>query len=108
MGLIILAIVCIVLCYIWGNFKNLKEYYPTFLFYFLINLIQYSLTSNKTLWSFKDLFYNDTLADYFIASIIAPCVIIIFLSNYPTKIAKQFVYIFYFVCPLTIVEYSLY
>lgn len=96
MGLVVIALISIFLCFKWGDWKNWRKYYPTILFYIITDINHMLLTSKKELWLIHG-FINDTLSDYFISLVIAPCIIILFLSNYPKHIAKQVIYMLLYV-----------
>lgn len=104
LSLIILAIICICLCYKWGDWRNWKLYYSTMLFYFIGVLTSHILKDVKPLWLIHG-FLNDTSADYFMCFTIFPSIIILFLSNYPKRVAMQILYIFSFTSVLSIIEY---
>lgn len=108
MALIILSMIFIYLCYKWGDWKNWRLYYPTMLFYIIGVLIEHTITNKNKLWVIQGSFWNDFLADNFIAYFIFPFIIIIFLSNYPPKIIIQTLYIFMFVFSLSSIEYIAY
>lgn len=105
MALIVMSLVCIGLCYKWGKWKNWKIYYSTILFYIIGMLTAEIITDDKPLWLIKYSFWNNTLADYFIGYFIFPCIIILFLSNFPKHKIRQIAYIFIFVFVLSSVEY---
>ena len=106
MALIIISILCIGLCYKWGDWRNWRLYYPTMLFYVIGQLTETIITDDKTLWSIHGLMWNDALADYFMAFFIFPFIIILFLSNYPKKITRQILRILIFVFALSLIEYT--
>lgn len=106
MGLIILGLVSIYLCYKFGDWKNWRSYYPTMLFYIIADFSHILLTQKKSLWLINSgVFGSDTLSDYFISLIIAPCIIILFLSNYPKRIIKRVAYTFLYVIIMSSIEY---
>jgi hypothetical protein len=107
MVLIIMSLLSVFLCYKWGEWKNWKLYYPTILFYVVADFNHMLLTYNKELWSIKA-FWNDTLADYIISLVIAPAIIILFLTHYPKRILKQVGYILLYVAVFTFIEYAAY
>ncbi|MDP4090545.1 MAG: CBO0543 family protein [Bacillota bacterium] len=104
MALIIMGLTLIFLCLKKGDLKNWRVYYPTILFYIVVDFSNVLLTSNKDLWEING-FWNDTLADMFISFAIAPFVVILFLSNYPKKVTKQIGYILLYAAVFSIIEY---
>lgn len=107
MVLVILGLIHICLCLKWGDWKNWRLYYPTILFYIIVDFNHMLLLTEKELWVIHG-FCNDTIADYFISFIIAPCVIILFLSNYPKRIIKQVFYIGVYVFIYSAIDYIAY
>lgn len=103
MGVIILGIICIYLCFKLGDWKNWKLYYPTILYYIIGDLTSNILTYNKPLWLLRGFFWKHTFTDYFVAFVIFPCIIILFLSNYPKQ--KKVIYIAFNVFILSSLEY---
>lgn len=106
--LAIMLIVFGVLCYKWGDWKNWKLYYPTILFYIIGNLTENIITNKKPLWLFYGLSPADRLADYMFGFLIFPCVIILFLSNYPKGKIKQIAFSSMFIFVMSFIELILY
>lgn len=104
MALIIIAIILILLCYKWGDWKNWKLYYSTIIFSFAGVLTENIIRDEKKLWLIHGSFWSDTTADYFISCFIFPCIIIIFLSNYPKGIKRQIMYMLLFEISLSLIE----
>jgi hypothetical protein len=108
LALVIMDIVCIGLCYKWGDWRNWKRYYSTMLFYIIGSLTENIITCEKPLWLFHGSYPIDRLADYFFGFLIFPCIIILFLSNYPKGRIRQITYLFAFIFVMSFVEYILY
>jgi len=108
LGYITLGIVVVFLCFRFGDWKNWKLYYPTVLFYIIGDLTAMILTFKKPLWLLKDFFWSQILGDYFIAFVVFPYIIILFLSKYPKKIIKRIIYICIYVLILSCIEYLAY
>lgn len=104
MVLIVIALICIALCYKWGDLKNWRLYYPTILFYIIGNAFEHIVTYKRKLWEVTT-FGIDTLADWFIEFIIYPFIIILFLSRYPRTITKRILFTGSFIFILSLVEY---
>jgi hypothetical protein len=108
MTLIIIAIIFAGLCYKWGDWKNWKLYYSTFIFNFVGVLTENIIRDVKMLWEIHGSFWNDTTADYFISCFIFPSIIILFLSNYPKGIIRQIRHFLIFQTCLCSLEYIAY
>jgi hypothetical protein len=67
------------------------------------------LTQKKNLWLIHGgVFGNDTLSDYFISLVIDPCIIILFLSNYPKRIKSRVAYTGLYIVIMCLIEYVAY
>ncbi|MBS5784411.1 MAG: hypothetical protein KID04_16235 [Clostridium sp.] len=108
MTLVVLGIVSIVACYKFGDLKNWEKYYSTILFYNIGALTENIITRNKPLWLFYGTHLTDTIADYVFGFLIFPCIIIVYLSNYPKAKIKQVLYTFAFISFMSLVELILY
>ena len=100
-----IGIIWICLCFRLGDWKNGKLYYPTILFYIISDLSYNIITYSKPLWLLGGSFWNHTFADYFVAFVTFPSIIILFLSNFPKKIIKQVWYIAFWVFTMSLLEY---
>lgn len=104
MGLFIIALISIFLCFKWGDWKHWRLYYPTILFYIICDFNHVILTPNKDLWLIHG-FWSDIWADYFVAFLIAPFVVVLFLSNYPEKRIKQVIYVLSYIAVFSTIEF---
>ncbi len=84
MPLVIIALIFILLSLKWGDWKNWRLYYPTILMYIIATLSSNLLTYKKELCIIRGSFWNDILANYFIACVIFPCIIVIY-SRYASR-----------------------
>ena len=105
---ILLAIMFICLCFKWGDWKHWRLFYPTILFYIIFDLSYNILFYKKPLWLYTGSFWNSTFADYFVTFVTFPPSIILFLTNFPTKILKQVKYIVFWVFSVSFLEYIVY
>ena len=105
---ILVAIIFICLCFKWGDWKNWRVFYPTILFYIIFDLSYNILFYNKPLWLYTGSFWNSTFADYFVTFVTFPPLIILFLSNFPTKILKQVKYTVFLALGMSFLEYIMY
>lgn len=100
---IILASIFLICCWKWGDWRNWKKYYPTILYYILLDFLYNMLFANYSLWEYGGLFPNHSLNDIFVAIIMFPCITLLYLPYYPKKIDKQ-VYILFSAILLTTME----
>jgi len=82
---VILSIVVIVITIKWGDYKNWRAYYPTFLFWALGNFLYLHLTKAKPLWVFTTPLVPRQIADILMALFMFPCFLLLFLPYYPEK-----------------------
>lgn len=102
---IITVIVSLSTCYIWGDWRRWEKYYPTILFFILGNLVYRILFHNNLLWLYVSPLLNHTLIDILITFTVFPSTLMVFIPNYPRGTSKQVVYIFFWVCLYSAVEY---
>jgi len=94
----------------WGDWKNWTNYYPTILFFILLDLLYNFLTYNRPLWMFHErllptLLPNHTLISLLIMFVSYPATIMIYLKNfYKTEkwVTRFFHYIFWVVLYLSV------
>lgn len=94
----------VVVCYKYGNLRNWREYYPSFLYAIIGDLSYNLLFYNHTLWKYDGL-VNHTFSDYLEAFVVFPCAIILYLTYYPKCFWKQILYILGWTGINTIVEF---
>lgn len=105
MLLILLSAILCFLCCQYGDWKNWRLYYPTCLFYVIGVITENIVTEKKQLWHIECFPMKGVLADYYIAYVIFPFIIILFLSNYPKTIISQVKRLILFVFSLSFIEY---
>jgi len=104
MYIIFLAIISILICYKFGDWKNWKNYYPTILFFILSNVACIFLTYNHSLWLYEPSILNHTFTDLFICITVYPSTVMLFIPNFPNKITKIISHISFYVAIYTIAE----
>ncbi|TLS35216.1 CBO0543 family protein [Pseudalkalibacillus caeni] len=95
---------------IWGDWKNWKEYYSTFLFFVIGDLLYQFLLYNHTMWFFHISFDEEYLKNHTMIALAKMVVqysttTVIFLGNYPKSIIKQFLWISLWVAVFASSEY---
>lgn len=101
---IIIIILYLAVCFLFGNWRNWKEYYPTILYVIIGDLAYNFVFYNFLLWEYEKL-ASHTINDLLYALIIFPCSIILFLSYYPSKLRKRILYILAWSGCNTVIEY---
>ena len=104
MYFIFLAIVSIIICYKFGDWRNWKNYYSTILFFILSNVACILLVYNNPLWLYESKIINRTFTDLFICITVYPSTVMIFIPNFPKKITKIIAHISFYVAIYTIAE----
>ena len=93
MYLIFLAIISIIICYKFGDWRNWKNYYPTILFFILSNVTYILLVYNNPLWLYESKILNHTFSDLFICITVYPSTVMLFIPHLPSKKTKIFLHI---------------
>jgi hypothetical protein len=103
-----LAILVILASIRWGDWKNLKQYYPTMLYVALANCL-YKCFAHKYfhLWEeIPDFIINDKLSVFILhAFIINPFSAFLFLSNYPDSKIRQFLHTLKWIVIFIVIEW---
>lgn len=102
---ILLAVVALLICYKYGDWKNWENYYPTILFFILSNVVCILLTYNHPLWFYESNILNRTFNDLLICITVYPSTVMTFIPNFPKKFIKRMAHIAYYVSIYTIVEF---
>lgn len=93
---IVIALLCLIAAWLFGDWRNWRTYYPTILFAICVDFFISLLIYNYPLWQFHQsaVTPNHTIADFFIAFTNLPCIVLVYLSKYPFKshLWKQVVY----------------
>jgi len=104
--ILLLACLFLLVCYIWGDWKNWKAYYPTILFLIAGDFIYYYVAGAKLLWQYTDQLFPGTIATLIIALIIYPCTVLIFIPLYPKSgVIKKVCNITVWVCLYAFLEH---
>lgn len=108
MYLLYLICVWIIFGIMFVEWKSWREYYPTILYYCVLNLLYDFLYYKRTLWAFKTIttdFLNHTIISMTFFFIIMPIVILIFLQRFPKRRKLKIVYIFIWAFLFWIIEF---
>lgn len=84
---IVFLLIIIIATFYFGDWRNLKRYYPTMLFVMAVNLSSCLLTYHHDLWYFPpdSLVKTNTVVEMLNSYISLPSTAFIFLSNYPSS-----------------------
>lgn len=103
---IIASIIWIFIAWRWSDWRNWRVYLPTILFYIAGDLFYNVLTYEHTLWKYESfIFPNHTLTNLYVMFTIFPATILLFLSNYPKGLKKQFLWILFWIFLYGILEW---
>ncbi|WP_371375556.1 CBO0543 family protein [Sporomusa aerivorans] len=83
----------VVAAFLWADWRNWRQYYPTYLFMLASNFFASILTFNHTLWAFCPSFPfpNHSVTEFYIVFVTYPAIVLLFLSRYPKDgVIKQF------------------
>ena len=105
MYLILLAVISIVLCFKFGDWRNWRNYYSTTLFFILSSVVCIVLTYNHPLWLYQSSLLNHTFTDLFISITVYPSTVMMFIPHLPKKLAKIILHISIYIAVYTIPEF---
>ncbi|TYR75348.1 hypothetical protein FZC79_11340 [Rossellomorea vietnamensis] len=82
----------------WGDWKNWRDYYPTFLFFLVGDLLYQYLLYNKSMWLFQPSFDRSYLPNHTVISLIKMIIrywatTLIFLGRLPQNKSKRIFWI---------------
>lgn len=103
---ILVVITYVIACFSYGSWKKWREYYPTYLYVIVGDLVYNFLFYDHALWEYNKL-VSHTFSDLLVAVVVFPCAITLFLTYYPTKskIQKQALYVLVWAGINTGIEY---
>lgn len=94
---IVVALLCLLMAWRFGDWRNWRTYYPTIVFAICVDFFISLLLYNYSLWQFHKTpaIPNHTMADFVIALTNFPCIVLVYLSRYPnhSHLLKQLVYV---------------
>jgi hypothetical protein len=103
---IIHTFIWFMLAYKFGDWRNLKKYYPTLLFFGMGDCIYNVVFYNKPLWLYVDpIFKSHLVVGLFNLFTVYFCILIIFLFYSPKRFFKKIPYILVWAIFLDIIEY---
>ncbi len=100
------GIMCIVLAFRFGDWRNIEKYYPTILFLIIGDLLYNLFTYSDPTWKYNEswVFPNHTLANIWMMATVYPATVMIYLYHFPKKRVNQVFYIAFWVILYVITE----
>ncbi|MGP4041252.1 CBO0543 family protein [Gracilibacillus sp. D59] len=87
---IFIFILYLIAGYIWGDWRNWKEYYPTILFFIIGDFLYNFLLYNKSMWLFHDLILpNHTTITILGMFVTYSVTVLIYLGRFPNDWKKR-------------------
>ena len=104
----IVVIVVIILSSLkWGSWNRWREFLPTIYYFSFFNMFyQYISYTMKAVWELDGFFINMFVTDSLYTTIAYPCLVVLFLSNYPEEIRLKILYYLKYIGVATIIEWA--
>lgn len=82
---ILLCLLYVLAAWKWGDWRNWRKYYPTYVYVLASEAIAFIVTYNHTLWRFNPSFLlpDHTMSEASFAFIVFPATVLLYLSRYP-------------------------
>ncbi|WP_420809401.1 CBO0543 family protein [Aquibacillus halophilus] len=88
---ILVSVFYIIAGFIWGDWRNWRRYYPTFLFFMIGDLLYNFLLFNKPMWLLNDLILpNHTIISLLYMTTIYFATVLIYLGRFPNGWKQRF------------------
>lgn len=92
--------------FIWGDWRNWKQYYPTILFFIIGDFLYNFLLYNKSMWLFHDLILpNHTLITILAMIVSYSVTVLIYLGRFPERWNKRLLWFLLWFGIFIIIEY---
>ncbi|WP_318184053.1 CBO0543 family protein [Metabacillus idriensis] len=95
----------------WGDWKNWREYYPTYLFFIGGDFFKNAVLHDYRLWSYKEtifgsnILYGHLIIDIMIIVLVYSSTLLIYLGNFPRNRIKQLLWIMVWVFLYSLIEF---
>jgi hypothetical protein len=95
----------------WGDWKNWRNYYPTWLFFIGGDLFNNAVLHDYRLWSYKEtifgsnILYGHLIIDLLILTIAYSSTLLIYLGNFPSTRVKQIGWYLLWVAIYSLIEF---
>lgn len=95
----------------WGDWKNWREYYPTYLFFIGGDFFKNAVLHDYRLWSYKEtifgsnILYGHLIIDIMIMVLVYSSTLLIYLGNFPRNRIKQLLWIMVWVFLYSLIEF---
>jgi hypothetical protein len=104
---IVVIIVIILSSLKWGSWNRWREFLPTIYYFSFFNMFyQYISYTMKAVWELSGFFINMFVTDSLYTMIAYPCLVVLFLSNYPEEIRLKILYYLKYIGVATLIEWA--
>ena len=87
---ILMNVFYLIIGYIWGDWRNWKEYYPTILFFIMGDFLYNFLLYKKSMWIFHDVILpNHTMITLLAMVVSYTATVLIYVGRYPEGWKKR-------------------
>lgn len=96
---VVIGVIALLIGWKFGDWRNLKKYYPTILFFIIGDLLYNIMTYNHPAWMYNKgwIFPNHTLTNLWVMITVYPATVITYLFHFPKRKSKQAFYILFWV-----------
>ncbi|MDQ1143914.1 hypothetical protein QE429_000741 [Bacillus sp. SORGH_AS 510] len=94
----------------WGDWKNWRTYYPTWLFFIGGDLFKNALLHDYRFWSYKEsifgsrILFGHLIIDFLIMTCAYSSTLLIYLGKFPTQRMKQIGWILFWISLYSLIE----
>ena len=103
---ILMNVFYLIIGFIWGDWRNWREYYPTILFFIMGDFLYNFLLYKKSMWVFHDLILpNHTMITLLAMVISYTATVLIYVGRYPEGWKKRFIWFWLWMGIFLAIEY---
>ena len=104
---ILAGIIWLSVTYKYGDWKHLRHYYPTILFFGFGDLLYNLLFRNNLLWFYIPQYswLPHSIINLYYILVIFPCTILLYLPHYPKPFYAQIVYVLFWITLYSVLEW---
>ncbi|WP_354669956.1 CBO0543 family protein [Paenibacillus sp. BSR1-1] len=95
----------------WGDWKNWRTYYPTWLFFIGGDLFKNALLHDHPFWTYKEtilgsrILFGHLIIDILIITVAYSSTLLIYLGKFPTQRLKQIGWVLFWVAIYSLIEF---
>lgn len=101
---IIVTVMMVAAAWKWGDWKNWRIYYPTILFYIVVDFSYVIVSYNYPLWEFESPMLKTILSEFLISCVFVPATLLMYLYRFPKGFTRKILYIFFWVALYSLIE----